>query len=614
MKKVAKLYYLSLVGLFVLSLLVSCSDNFIAPSAINQNEEEVMDNIYVHRMADLTVNVKDNNGQNIDDAEVQVEMKKHAFPFGTAVRVDRLFGLAESDPYKVNLKKYFNKTTLGNGHKWKFWEQDETAIAKIQAEAIDNSTAFANSSGNLSFREKTSAEVTWNIPFWYKNEAGADQKTPDLSSVIQEVIDRPGWTSGNRLAILVKPYKGKRKAYSYDDNDINSVPPTLTINYNSTESLVVSIVSSLGDIEQSDDHFETGNDSVRADDEDLDLADEYVGLQFVNITIPQGATIDSASIQFKADRDSENKREQTDSAMTWLQDNDFKIKGHTLVWQTYDWATPYDLYVDGVLENDKDYVKDRINGHIDSIVPIYADSVDSWDVLNEPSDIHALTDFLAEGSTHAPPEAVQWFNRTKNLDPDASLSINDYGILVGNNWNLTDYKKIIDYLVTQDAAIDAIGLQCHFFEANLRNDSQRMYDVLDELAQFGLDIEITEFDMYGTGWTDEMEAEFMRTFLSTAFSHPSVSSITLWGFWDGQHWTGNAPLFDASWNLKPSGQAYEDLVLGEWWTDESGQTSSGRYRTSGFKGDYTITVTVGSEIKTMDISLEEAKTIDFVFP
>jgi RHS repeat-associated protein len=47
------------------------------------------------------------------------------------------------------------------------------------------------------------------------DEGGPDQRTPNLSSVLQEVLNRPGWTSGNALAIIITG-SGKRIAKSYD--------------------------------------------------------------------------------------------------------------------------------------------------------------------------------------------------------------------------------------------------------------------------------------------------------------------------------------------------------------------------------------------------------------
>lgn len=48
--------------------------------------------------------------------------------------------------------------------------------------------------------KKTSANTTW-----YSLAAGTGYKyTPEIKDIIQEIVDRPGWLSGNSLCILVK--------------------------------------------------------------------------------------------------------------------------------------------------------------------------------------------------------------------------------------------------------------------------------------------------------------------------------------------------------------------------------------------------------------------------
>jgi hypothetical protein len=59
-------------------------------------------------------------------------------------------------------------------------------------------------------------------------EAGLDQQTPDVSSVIQEIVNRPGWTSGNSLVIIITG-TGKRVADSYNGNQAGA--STLHVEY-----------------------------------------------------------------------------------------------------------------------------------------------------------------------------------------------------------------------------------------------------------------------------------------------------------------------------------------------------------------------------------------------
>jgi len=34
-------------------------------------------------------------------------------------------------------------------------------------------------------------------------EAGVAQQTPEISAIIQDIVDRPGWASGNSLVIII---------------------------------------------------------------------------------------------------------------------------------------------------------------------------------------------------------------------------------------------------------------------------------------------------------------------------------------------------------------------------------------------------------------------------
>ena len=53
-----------------------------------------------------------------------------------------------------------------------------------------------------------------------------DQQTPDLATVVQEIVDRPGWTDGNAMAFVITG-SGRRTAEAYD----GTVPPVLHIDY-----------------------------------------------------------------------------------------------------------------------------------------------------------------------------------------------------------------------------------------------------------------------------------------------------------------------------------------------------------------------------------------------
>ena len=93
----------------------------------------------------------------------------------------------------------------------------------IQGENADNAGAFISASGNISARARTQAAVQWSpLPWSTVGEAGPDQKTPDLSAIVQEIVNRAGWSNGNSLAIIVTG-TGERTAESYN-GDSNAAP------------------------------------------------------------------------------------------------------------------------------------------------------------------------------------------------------------------------------------------------------------------------------------------------------------------------------------------------------------------------------------------------------
>ena len=66
---------------------------------------------------------------------------------------------------------------------------------------------------DLTSRPTTASFVSWNIPPW--NTVNETHQSPDLSALVQEVVDRPGWTRGNALVLLFEG-SGVRVAESFD--------------------------------------------------------------------------------------------------------------------------------------------------------------------------------------------------------------------------------------------------------------------------------------------------------------------------------------------------------------------------------------------------------------
>ncbi|MEK7858316.1 MAG: endo-1,4-beta-xylanase [Elusimicrobiota bacterium] len=271
------------------------------------------------------------------------------------------------------------------------------------------------------------------------------------------------------------------------------------------------------------------------------------------------------------------------ATVRWLQGLGIAVRGHNLVWPGWS-HLPKGL---SALAGDPRALRRRVAEHIGSAVGLLKGQVSQWDVLNEPYDNTDLTRLLGRHSQ------ADWFRLARQADPAAKLYVNETGVLnlAGEDRTLQDaYEKNIRFLLDAGAPLDGIGLQAHF---DLRlTPPARLVELLDRFARFGKPLVVTEFDL---DVHDEMlQADYLRDFMTAAFSQPAVEAIVLWEFWQGLN-AGNpagAVLFRKDWSLKPSGRQWQDLVYGRWWTSEDCTSDgAGRCRVRGFLGSYEITAT-----------------------
>ncbi|MEM7350489.1 MAG: C25 family cysteine peptidase [Acidobacteriota bacterium] len=73
----------------------------------------------------------------------------------------------------------------------------------INGQDADDASTFTTTNSDLSNRTTTTASVAWSsLPAW--NTVNEIHQSPDITTIVQEIIDRPGWSSGNALAILIE--------------------------------------------------------------------------------------------------------------------------------------------------------------------------------------------------------------------------------------------------------------------------------------------------------------------------------------------------------------------------------------------------------------------------
>ena len=181
----------------------------------------------------------------------------------------------------------------------------EATSLTVQGQAADNSPTFSGSLYNVSARAKTTASVAWSPAAWTSGAEEAAQRTPNLAPILQEVVGRSGWSSGNALTLIVTG-SGRRAAFSYDGSQ--AAAPLLHIEYSVTDGGGTTTPTVEDRVSASSDDAEENvtNGGVTRSSTTLELVrsttDQTVGLRFADLALPRGVAITNAYVQFTASK------------------------------------------------------------------------------------------------------------------------------------------------------------------------------------------------------------------------------------------------------------------------------------------------------------------------
>lgn len=277
---------------------------------------------------------------------------------------------------------------------------------------------------------------------------------------------------------------------------------------------------------------------------------------------------------------------QTTRGLGWLRNHGLHVRGHVLVWPGWNNLPASIRALRGTPQQGE--IPARVLSHIADVVGTTREYVQEWDVLNEPYVNHDLMDLFGASIQ------TDWFKAARSAHPTAPLFLNDYS----NHDASTDaahvaaFEATARYLQAQGAPLGGLGLQAHF--GGSPSAPVNILAVLDRYAALGLPVRFTEFDVKTDD--EELQADYTRDFLITAYSHPSVVGVQLWGFWERAHWIPEAAMYRADWTEKPNARAYKALVLDQWRTRGAGATDAqGVWHGRGYFGDYVVTVEQGGK-------------------
>ncbi|MBN2713715.1 MAG: endo-1,4-beta-xylanase, partial [Planctomycetes bacterium] len=256
------------------------------------------------------------------------------------------------------------------------------------------------------------------------------------------------------------------------------------------------------------------------------------------------------------------------------------------------------------MEADPAALRKLLTDHIRDEVGAMKGKCVEYDVYNEPNSHYYFVEKLGDDVM------LEWFNVAHEVDPTATLCINEGGHLSQANLNsmrTKNYIKIIKYLQANKAPLGAICFESHF--GCRLPGVEKVYEALEYFSQFGLPMGITEFDQVVDD--EQLQADWQRDFMTIAFSHPKVHEFLQWGFWNGISKRG---FINKDWSLKPNGKVWLDLVKDKWWTNANGRSgANGEYALRGFLGDYKVKASHGGKAAVVDAVLgKDGTTVEVI--
>ena len=294
---------------------------------------------------------------------------------------------------------------------------------------------------------------------------------------------------------------------------------------------------------------------------------------------------------------SDSRLATVDAAIEWLKARDIEVRGHCLLWGAY-------KHLHGSVKQLRGTeLREACEAHVREYAKRMAGRLYLWDVVNEAGSNVELWDDIGWDAFAG---SFRW---AREADPNVRLCYNDYGIVDENPSYREKVAKRIKRLLDGGAPVEVLGIQAHMRVP--LTPIHRVLEILDEWADFGLPLEITELDL--GCFDDDMHGSYVRDFMLAAFSHPKVESIIMWGFWEGSHWRAKdgAMMFSHDWTKRPAQLAYEGLILNQWWTNWTGQTSAqGIAQLRAFHGRHQVTAELNGTRTTTTIELTPQGTVE----
>ncbi len=223
-----------------------------------------------------------------------------------------------------------------------------------------------------------------------------------------------------------------------------------------------------------------------------------------------------------------------------LQDFNLAGIGYELIFLSKTWSRVPDYIVRSTSEE----FRNAVYPHIYRVVSAYKQDIKMWNVFNEPmwqySNILGLTEKQTIEVIREGTRAVH------DAGPQGRVLINNYNVAgEGGSQSMNPYDFLRD-VIGAGVDFDIIGLECYYnaytrdgLGPHPRRTLASIAELIDKYSALGKKIQITELSVpsssvgdmkgyWGELWSQELQAEYLKTAYTLFFSKLQVEGITWW--------------------------------------------------------------------------------------
>ncbi|KAH7665000.1 Endo-1,4-beta-xylanase protein [Dioscorea alata] len=263
-----------------------------------------------------------------------------------------------------------------------------------------------------------------------------------------------------------------------------------------------------------------------------------------------------------------------DEMLEFCEKHGINVRGHCIFWEVEDTVQPW------VRSLDRNNLMIAVQNRLKGLLSRYKGRFKHYDVNNEMLHGSFYQDRLGKDIR------AFMFRESHQLDPTATLFVNDYNVEDGRDSKSTPEMYIQQILDLQErgAAVGGIGIQGHIDHPV----GPIVGAALNKLAILGLPIWFTELDVAAEN--EHIRADDLEIILREAYAHPAVEGIVLWGFWELFMCRDHSHLVDAEGDVNEAGKRYLALKQ-EWLSHADGHIDAhGQYKFRGYQGKYTLEI------------------------